>query len=132
MTAEFSCWVSSHNDIVSYYKAADCVLIPSVTSSGVQEATSIALLLEGMSCGKAVICTNVGGLKEVVTERTGIIVGEKDPAAISQAIGYIMKNRIQTEEMGTRAREYALENHSYQMHARLVTEVYRRVLGYKL
>ncbi|OGS43147.1 MAG: hypothetical protein A3K76_01515, partial [Euryarchaeota archaeon RBG_13_57_23] len=52
-----------HERIVKFYGASDLVLIPSVASAGVEEATSLAML-EGMASGKPVIVTDIGGLKE--------------------------------------------------------------------
>ena len=40
----------SYQEIDEYYKLSDIILIPSITSNNIQEATS--LMLEGMACGK--------------------------------------------------------------------------------
>jgi glycosyltransferase involved in cell wall biosynthesis len=48
----------SYNEIDEYYKLSDIILIPSITSNNIQEATSISML-EGMACEKYVICSNI-------------------------------------------------------------------------
>lgn len=68
-----------HNKIAPYYKMADIILIPSITSHGIQEATSLAML-EGMACGKVAICSNIGGMREIISHmKNGIFTEEKNP-----------------------------------------------------
>src|SRR2546426_7374256 len=67
------------------YQQVDVVLIPSVTTSGTQENTSIAAL-EAMASGKPVIATDIGGLPEVIRHgQDGILIPERDPDAVAEA-----------------------------------------------
>src|SRR2546426_8993667 len=67
------------------YQQVDVVLIPSVTTSGTQENTSIAAL-EAMASGKPVIATDIGGLPEVIRDgQDGILIPERDPDAVAEA-----------------------------------------------
>jgi len=64
-----------------YFSAADVVVLPyrSATQSGIVQ---IAYQLE-----RPVICTDVGGLKEVVLhEQTGLVVPPEDPQALAAAV----------------------------------------------
>lgn len=112
--------------IVKYYQASDVVLVPSITSKeGVEEATSLSML-EGMACGKVVICTNVGGMKEVIRNmENGILIEQKNPQAIIDAIEYARRDYISLFELRRRAREYVEKNHSYIEHAKKVLEIYK-------
>lgn len=116
-------------EVHKYYKAADVILIPSVTSDDVEEATSLSML-EGMACGKVVICTNIGGMKEVVKHmENGLLIEQKNPDAIIEALQYVKNNYDALSDLRRRAREYAVKNHSYIEHARKITEVYKKVLS---
>lgn len=118
-----------HDEIVSYYKMADIVVIPSVTSHDIQEASSLAML-EAMACGKVVVCSDIGGMKEIIQNgKTGIFVKEKEPVAIAEAIEGVTKNKNLSDDMRKKAREYVLQNHSFLVHASKVLQVYRSVLG---
>jgi glycosyltransferase involved in cell wall biosynthesis len=118
-----------HDKIDVFYKMADIVLIPSITSHEIQEASSLAML-EGMACGKIVICSNIGGIREIVQNmKNGILVEEKNPLQIAKAIETIMENPNLIDEIGNRAREYVLQNHSFLSHASEVIKVYQEVLG---
>lgn len=118
-----------HSKIVPYYVMADIILIPSITSHGVQEATSLAML-EGMSCGKVTMCSNIGGMREIIQHmRNGILTKEKDPENIAKAVEAVVGNEKLTMELGRCARDYVLKNHSYVVHAEKVAEIYNNVLG---
>ena len=115
-----------HDRMPAYYAAADAVVIPSVLSAGVEEATSLSML-EGMSSGRPVVVTDVGGLKETVKDhQTGLIVRQADPAAIAGAIHELIKDKQLGARLGTAAREYVVGNHSYIAHAKHVLEEYER------
>jgi glycosyltransferase involved in cell wall biosynthesis len=118
-----------HSKIAPYYMMADIILIPSITSHGVQEATSLAML-EGMACGKVVICSNIGGMHEIIQHmRNGILTKEKDSESIADAVETVVKNKKLKMELGSGARDHVLKNHSYVVHARKVVEIYNNVLG---
>lgn len=66
-----------HETMTEYYALSDIVLVPSVHSAGVEEATSISAL-EAMGSGSPLIASAVGGLKEIVSHRQdGLLVEEK-------------------------------------------------------
>jgi len=117
-----------HEKISPYYMMADAILIPSITSHGVQEASSLAML-EGMACGKVVICSSIGGMREIIQNlKNGVLAKEKEPLEIAKAIETIAENRDLRAEIGCIAREYVLKNHSFIAHAKKVSDIYRSVL----
>lgn len=66
--------------LVEYYQAADFFILPSR-----REGFNVSIL-EAMSCGIPVICTNVGGNKEIITDQTGIIAQDISPESLQSAI----------------------------------------------
>jgi len=120
-----------HSEVVPYYQMADIILIPSITSHGVQEATSLAML-EGMACGKVVICSNIGGLREIIRNmETGILVNEKNPKEIAKIVEATLNDRSLMIKMANNAREYVSKNHSFLAHAQKVYHVYLNLLEEK-
>jgi len=118
-----------HDKIGPYYMMADVILIPSITSHGIQEASSLAML-EGMASGKVVICSDIGGMHEIVQDmKNGMLVEERNPVDIANAIRTVTENRGLSAEIGNRARKYVLQNHSFVAHADKVVQIYRSVLG---
>jgi glycosyltransferase involved in cell wall biosynthesis len=117
-----------HKDIFQYYMMADIILIPSITSHEVQEATSLAML-EGMASGKVVICSNIGGMREIVKHmENGILVNEKDPEEIARAIEIMLNNKNLMDKIGENARNYVVKNHSFLAHAQKILNIYTKLL----
>lgn len=115
-------------DIAQYYKASNVILIPSVTSDDIEEATSLSML-EGMACGKIVICTNIGGMAEVVKDGVnGLLIPQKDPEAIQSAVMYAYERWDELKSLRVRAREFVVKNHSYLEHSKKIVEVYKKVI----
>lgn len=110
------------------YRLADIVLVPSVHSENVEEATSLSAL-EAMASGRPLIAGNVGGLAEMVVDgETGVLV-PADPEALAAAILRLAA----APELGTRlaaaARDYVVKNHSHLRAAEAYAEVYRRAMA---
>jgi phosphohistidine swiveling domain-containing protein len=87
---------------------------------------SAALL--AMSAGVPVIASNVGGLKEAVSNgETGLLV-ENDPNAIARAIRRLLEDREAAGRLGRRARQTVAERFTIENMARRTLDVYDRVL----
>ncbi|MDD5213796.1 MAG: glycosyltransferase family 4 protein [Candidatus Gracilibacteria bacterium] len=68
----------SNEKIKDYYCISDMVIIPSINSNGVIEATSISAI-ESMACGIPVIASNIGGLTELIKDGyNGFLCEEKN------------------------------------------------------
>ena len=118
----------ANEDVHHYYQASDVILVPSVTTEeGVKEATSLTML-EGMACGKIVVCTRVGGMKEIIKDgENGFLIDQKSEDAIIEKLLFIKKNMNGMEELRKNAR-YCAENHGYMEHAKKVLDIYRNIL----
>jgi glycosyltransferase involved in cell wall biosynthesis len=49
------------------------------------------VVIEALSCGRPVIATNVGGIPELVSEKSGILVAPRDSRALARAIDTAME-----------------------------------------
>jgi len=113
-----------HERIPSLYAAADVVVIPSVTASGVQEATSIAAL-EAMCSGKPVVASNIGGLREIIEDgATGLLVPERDPLALASAILRLRGDPTLARRLGESASNCIEQKHSSLAAARMIVSIY--------
>lgn len=66
-------------------------------------------LIEAMTCGKACIATEVGGVSEAVGD-TGLVVAPRDPAAMAQACLTLLRDPALRRRLGAAARCRALES----------------------
>lgn len=63
------------------------------------------VLLEAMALGTPCVSTDVTGIPEVIVhERTGLLVGQRDPAALASALTQLLTNADQREALAQAAR----------------------------
>ncbi len=78
-----------------YFSAADCLVMPSHYESFGMVA------LEAMACGAPVICSDVGGLTQLVRHgETGLRVPPRDPEALADAIEFLLADEPGRRRMG--------------------------------
>lgn len=112
-----------HNKIKYLYNASDIVLIPSVHHKGVEEATSISAL-EAMASGIPIIASNIGGLKELITNKVnGFLVKEKDVSGIAKKVIYISKKN--NSRLIKRARAFIKKDCSHVKRAQDFLRIYQ-------
>lgn len=120
-----------YENMNNVYGASDIVLIPSVHSHGVEEATSISAL-EAMGSGSPVIASRIGGLKEIITDgEDGLLVEEKNPVELAQAITMLLNDSSQGERLAIKAREKIELEYSHLTAAKHFMDVYQEVLDTK-
>ncbi|HET9256725.1 MAG TPA: GT4 family glycosyltransferase PelF [Pseudonocardiaceae bacterium] len=66
-------------------------------------------LIEAMTCGKACVATEVGGVSEALGD-TGLVVAPRDPAAMAQACLTLLRDPALRQRLGAAARSRALES----------------------
>jgi len=89
--------------------AADACLLLSETE-GLSNS-----IIEYMSLGRPVVCTNVGGNPELVHDgKTGFLVEVGDPLATAARLELLLKQPDLGAEIGARAREFILSRCSLE------------------
>jgi glycosyltransferase involved in cell wall biosynthesis len=89
--------------------------------------------LEAMACERAVVASEVGGIKEVVVpETTGLLVPPADPLALADAINRVLYNRDWARQLGLAGRKRVEEHFSWTSIAERTKAMYRELLGERL
>lgn len=92
----------SRNELLDFYHRCWMCVAPSLYDPFPITA------LEVMACAKPLIASRVGGLPELIVDRsTGILVTPRDPIALADAIIELIKNQNLRKQMGTNARKKA-------------------------
>lgn len=87
----------------------DVVVLPSiVTDDGNFEGIPVALE-EAMACGIPVISTNTGDIPELIGDGSGVMVNEKDPQALADAIEKLLRDAEFRRELGERGRRKVVQ-----------------------
>ncbi|MFE5814429.1 GT4 family glycosyltransferase PelF [Streptomyces sp. NPDC056479] len=89
-------------DIKDAYAAGNVVMLSSI-SEGFPFT-----LIEAMSCGRATVSTDVGGVREAVGD-TGLVVPPRDPAAMAAAALELLGDPVRRRAMGEAARLRVIE-----------------------
>jgi glycosyltransferase involved in cell wall biosynthesis len=84
--------------LAQLYAAADLVVSPSLG-----ECLS-TVVLEAMSCGAAVVATDVGGIREQLDGETGVIVPPRDSPALASAVCGLLADPDRRRRLGQAAR----------------------------
>ncbi|MFS8188832.1 glycosyltransferase family 4 protein [Rossellomorea marisflavi] len=115
-----------HEKMKYLYGMSDVVLVPSVHSYGVEEATSISAL-EAMGSRSPVIAGAVGGLKEIIEhKKDGLLVTEKDVDGLSEAILKVLDSPTFAEQLARNARTKIEQMYSHHSAAARFEEIYMK------
>jgi len=132
--------VSFHYDcddaeLIRSYRAASCVVLPSVYLTMYGEESKVPellgqTLLEGMACGRPVICTRVASMPEIVEDGVcGFIVPPNDPVAIAERIRWLREHPTEAVAMGAAGRQRVLEKFTWPQVVRRCLEIYANPRG---
>jgi glycosyltransferase involved in cell wall biosynthesis len=105
-------------DVLDVYRSADLVLLTSIS-----EAFPYSVL-EAMSCEKAVVASDVGGVGEAL-EGCGVLVKPRDDAAFAAEVRKLLDDRAQRIRLGARARARVLEEFTLDRAIGSYLELYR-------
>lgn len=114
----------SDAELPAFFRRADLLVLPhrSVDVSGV--------LFAGLAFGKAMVMSDVGGFRELVSEHgAGRLVPSGDPAALAAAIGELLADPAERAELEERARAAAAGPYSWDRIAEDTQGVYEKVLA---
>lgn len=109
----------------------DLTALAAATDIGVlssdNEGTPVSLI-ELAAAGRPLVATDVGGVADVITQASGLVVPPGDPAALGEAISRLANDPARRASMGRSGREHVAARYSA---VRLVADVeglYRELL----
>ena len=85
-------------------------------------------ILEAMSCGLAVIASDVGGVREAVDNSCGILVKRNETEGLRQALIKLIENPLLTRKMGEKSRQKAEGEFSLHKMLTATEKIYEQVL----
>ena len=115
----------THEELPNYFASADIFIGPSIIAkSGDTEGLGV-VFLEALASSCAVIASEVGGIPDIIKDgETGLLVPQKNPQAIAEAITKLIQNRELRHRLAENGRRYVVENFNWEV----VGERYRQIL----
>lgn len=117
----------SHEQTIRYMSESSIFLFPSLKEGGAW------VLYEAMITGLPVICLDIAGPAEIVTEECGIKIKPVTPEQtindLSYALIKLADNPELRKKMGEAGKKRVLEHYTWEKKGEFIKEVYEKVLG---
>ncbi len=116
--------------VARWLQQAAVVAVPSVTDARDETEGLPMVLLEAMATASPVVATRHAGIPEAVEDGTsGLLVGERQPQALAEAIGRLLTDHELAARLGGGARERVLSGFDLHRQAIALETIYDRVAG---
>lgn len=116
-----------HEDVVNYYSLLDVVVFAR-KGWDVCEKVSPMKPFEAMACEKVVLSSSVKALRDIVSDNVTGFVFEKDSIEdLSLHLKKLYFKKDNLEQMGKVAREWVVENRSWDIAGKRVADIYDKV-----
>lgn len=113
-----------HEQINSHYSIIDILVYPR-RSKRITEMVTPLKLLEAMSMGKTVIGSDVGGIKELVSDsHSGILFKTDNVDSLVEKLTNVLDNQDLRKSLGVSARESMISGRNWREIARIYKDVY--------
>jgi glycosyltransferase involved in cell wall biosynthesis len=121
--AEHVYWAGYREDMLPVTAAADLAVL-----SSDNEGTPVSLIEAG-AAATAAASTDVGGIADVVTPQTGILVAAGDADGLGAAIAELAGEPDRRRAMGEHAREHIRSRYSVERLVRDIDALYAELIG---
>ena len=108
-----------------YYATSDIFVLPSIVEkSGDTEGLGV-VLLEAIASATAVVGSDVGGIPDIIRDNeTGLLVRQKDPKDIADAILKLLSNNLLRKKLSKNAKEHLKKNYSWVVVSKKFERIY--------
>ena len=119
----------SHDEVLALLARAEVFVMPSVRDAKGNIDGLPIVVLEAMAAGLPVVATDLAGMPLAVESgRTGVLVPEKDPAALAQGLRQVLEDPAEGRAMGEAGRRKVGEELNWDAIARRHDALYRRAI----
>ncbi len=120
----------SYDRVSELFHSADIFVMPSVVHSNGDRDGIPTVIMESLTHRVPVIATDVSGIPEVIENRvTGLLIPERDSAAIADAVRTMIADRDSAIAMAERGRSKVQEQFDPDKNHRKVLELYQQYFG---
>ncbi len=114
-----------HERVAALYRRAAVFCLPCVIASNGDRDGLPTSVLEAMALGVPVVTTAVNGLAEAVLhEHTGLVVPERDPPALADALARLLVDRALADSLASEARRHIELNFTLERSVALLRSLF--------
>lgn len=122
-SVEFRGVVRDDKKLLDLYNESDVVVLPSNVGGPIS-----CTLLEGMSCGKAVISTDVpGGIPDVLGDDAGILIRRDDADGLAKQLTRLLTDPVYLARFQQNARRAVVERYTLEAMTDTLTQLYHGI-----
>lgn len=119
----------SWRDVPRYLHASDVFVVPSVEDESGNLDGLPTTILEAMAAAKPVVASAVGGIPLVIeNDRTGVLVPQRDPQALADALRKLLLDETLRTRLGAEARKRVQVELNWDQVAHIFTGLYLKSL----
>jgi glycosyltransferase involved in cell wall biosynthesis len=120
----------SYADLPSFLKSLDILVLPSVTILPLHREQFGRVLVEAMAAGVAVIGSSSGAIPDVIGD-AGLVVPERDPATLANAIDRLLSDRELRQALVERGRQRVRERFAWPVIAEQTVQLFRCAVAHR-
>jgi glycosyltransferase involved in cell wall biosynthesis len=117
-------------DMPAFLKALDILVLPSVTILPVHREQFGRVLVEAMAAGVAVIGSSSGAIPEVIGD-AGLVVPERDPTALANAMDRLLANPAERQALVERGRQRVRDRFAWPVVAEQTGDLFRAAVAHR-
>jgi len=113
-----------NEEVPDYINKMDIVCLPSLSESFGVSA------VEACACGRPIIATEVGGLKEIIFDNyNGYVIKQNSSHDIKLKLIKMIENELQMKEFSENGRKLVLEKYNWVENAKIMNDIYKTLEG---
>lgn len=121
------------HEIAAWFAAADVAVVPSVRDESGNVDGLPNTVLEALATATPLVATTAGGIGSVVEDgTTGLLVPERDPAALARAIEAVLRDRVLKQRLGEEGRRLVAARYGWHTAAERFEAAYDRALAFNV
>jgi len=118
-----------HDMVQDYYSIIDICVFPRIRTAETELVTPLKPF-EAMACGKAVIASDVGGMREIISEeQTGVLFEAENICDLAKKCLALIEDSARRALLGNRAREWVRRNRDWKDIVLLYRQIYENLEG---
>ncbi|MBS7563839.1 glycosyltransferase [Mucilaginibacter sp. Bleaf8] len=99
-----------------------------IALTSLNEGTPVSII-EALASGKGVLCTDVGGVKDVVKDGVTGMLSDLSAEMYAQQLQKLILNPERLQQMADAGKQFALQNYAYQRLVKETEELYKYLLS---